>query len=94
MQQVPNLVPISEMRLHQSEVLDKLKAGPIILTQRSKAAAVLIDPVQWNRLIEHMENLQDILTIVRKEQRIAAGELAEVDVDIAELEGWRDGVPA
>jgi prevent-host-death family protein len=56
---VPELMPISELRLRQSEVLGRLPAGPVILTQHGRAAAVLVSPEQWNRIIAELEELQD-----------------------------------
>jgi prevent-host-death family protein len=57
---VPELVPISEMRTHQAAILEQLKQGPIVLTHHSKAAAVMIDPEQWNRLMEELEDARDL----------------------------------
>ncbi len=94
MTRIPELIPISELRIRQSSVLEQLKQGPVVLTQRSKAAAVLVDPDQWNRLMEQLEDLQDLITVLQKDQAIAAGKLEEEDVNIAELEAWRDEVPA
>ena len=59
---IPEIVPISDLRLRQSEVLDKLANGPVVLTQHSRARAVLVDMGQWRRLMEEMEDLQDALT--------------------------------
>jgi len=59
MSKIPELVPISELRLRQSEVLERLPEGPVVLTQRGRAAAVLVDPDQWNSLISELEDLLD-----------------------------------
>jgi PHD/YefM family antitoxin component YafN of YafNO toxin-antitoxin module len=56
---VPELMPISELRLRQSEVLGRLPNGPVVLTQHGHAAAVLVSPDQWNRIIAELEDLQD-----------------------------------
>jgi antitoxin Phd len=67
---MPELIGISELRLRQNEVLGKLHAGPVLLTQRSRAVAVLVSPKQWNELMEELEDLQDI--IAAKEARAEA----------------------
>jgi prevent-host-death family protein len=61
MNAVPELVPISEIRKRQSEILVQLNAGPVILTQRGRAAAVMVSPKQWNRLIEKLKDLEEAL---------------------------------
>jgi len=61
MSAVPEIVGISDLRLRQSEVLHKLAQGPVVLTQHSRAVAVLVSPEQWNQLVAELEELQDIL---------------------------------
>jgi prevent-host-death family protein len=58
MASIPELLPISELRLHQNKVLGRLKAGPIVLTQHSKAAAVLVSVEQWNAREEQLRNAE------------------------------------
>jgi prevent-host-death family protein len=61
MDTVPELVPISEIRKRQSEILVQLHDNPVILTQRGRAAAVLVSPEQWNRLIVRIKELEQTL---------------------------------
>jgi prevent-host-death family protein len=61
MERIPELVPISEIRQRQNEILGRLAGGPVILTQFGRAAAVLISPEEYNRLVERLEELQDAL---------------------------------
>src|SRR5215203_2872028 len=58
MTSIPELLPISELRLHQNEVLRKLKDRPVVLTQHSKAAAVLVSVEQWNAREEKLNNAE------------------------------------
>lgn len=74
MNAIPKLVPISELRLKQAEVLASLDEGPIILTQHSKGAAVLMGIDYYNRLLAVIEDLQDALDAV--ESRQDAGTIA------------------
>ena len=55
---IPELLPISELRLHQNEVLGRLKDKPIILTQHSRAAAVLVSVEQWNEREQKLRNAE------------------------------------
>lgn len=74
MDAVPEMIPISKLRLVQNEVLRKLDNGPVVLAQRSKAAAVLVSPKQWNELLARLELLEDSLDAVEIKERIASGE--------------------
>ena len=56
---IPETLPISELRHAQAQVIGRLTDGPIVLTQRGKAAAILVDPSLWNRLLERLEDLDD-----------------------------------
>lgn len=56
---IPETLPISELRHAQAQVIGRLSNGPIVLTQRGRAAAILVDPAMWNRLLEQLEDLQD-----------------------------------
>lgn len=52
---IPELVPISKLRLTQNEILGKFSQSPVVLTQHGEAAAVLVDPKMWNDLLEELE---------------------------------------
>ena len=84
---IPDLVPISQLRLRQNQILASLSKGPIVLTQRGVAGAVLVSPQQWNSLIRELEGLSDALAAVKTELNIAIGkeELTEWESFEAEL---------
>jgi prevent-host-death family protein len=58
---VREVIPISELRKRQAEVLAALEKGPAILTQHGKGAAVLLSFDAYNRLLEELEDLQDAM---------------------------------
>jgi prevent-host-death family protein len=91
MNRVPDLVPISEMRTNQTEILEKLKQGPIVLTHHSKAAAVLVDPAQWNRLLDELEDIRDINEIRQQESEEAQDKAELIPADEDELRAWASG---
>jgi prevent-host-death family protein len=92
MNAVPETIPISELRQRQNEILSKLYDGPVLLTQHGRAAAVLVDPEQWNWLVEAFEDLHDALEVRQIKARIDAGE--EEVIDWAEFEADLDAIPA
>jgi prevent-host-death family protein len=74
---VREVIPISELRKRQAEVLAALEKGPAILTQHGKGAAVLLSLDAYNRLLEELEDLQDAMDAV--EARHAPGERVSLD---------------
>ena len=89
---IPKLVPISKLRLTQNEVLKQLSEGPVVLTQRGEAVAVLVDPEQWNRLVEELELWRDSYEVLEAKYRVATGE--DEVIDWSEAEKELDAVPA
>ena len=49
-----DIVPIAEFKTHASRIMRRLKAEgrPIVITQRGKAAAVLVPAADFDRLME------------------------------------------
>ena len=51
---VTEVLPISDLRHRQNEILASLQKGPVILTQRGRGAAVLLSLDEWNMLLERL----------------------------------------
>ena len=90
------IVPVSDFRIHQSNVLDKLTNGPVYLTQRSKPAAVLLSTTFWDQLLNRLENQDDLIGALKAELAIAQGdyEPEEIDFDTPETEVEVDALSA
>lgn len=58
MQAVQNIVPISDFRNSQEDVLQMMDEGPVVLAQRSKPRAVLVSVAQWNEIAKQLEERQ------------------------------------
>lgn len=56
MNKINQIVPISEMKLNQPQVLELLRTGPVVLANRSKAAAVLVSIEEWDATAEALEH--------------------------------------
>ncbi|MFQ6014205.1 MAG: type II toxin-antitoxin system Phd/YefM family antitoxin [Anaerolineae bacterium] len=89
---VPELIPISRLRHAQNEILARLSESPVVLTHHGKAAAVLVDPDQWNWLLEELETWQDSFDALEAKYRIETGE--EEVINWSKVEAALDGVPA
>jgi prevent-host-death family protein len=70
MRAIPEIFGVSDLRTRKSEILRKLHAGPVVLTQHARAVAVLVSPEKWNQLVEEIENLQDALAAVEARQDV------------------------
>jgi prevent-host-death family protein len=81
---VREVIPISELRKRQAEVLASLEKGPAILTQHGKGAAVLLSLDAYNRLLEELEDLQDAMDAL--EARQAPGERVSLDAYLSKRE--------
>jgi antitoxin YefM len=68
--------PLSEFRANAAAFIDQLQTTrrPIVLTQRGRGAAVLLDVREYERLVERTEVLEDIQVA---EEQIARGEGVE-----------------
>ena len=70
---VADVRPISDLRTNQHDVLDRLSVGPVVLSQRGRATAVLVSWDRWRQLIEQIELLQDTVEAAAVRERIALG---------------------
>ena len=88
MSKVQQIIPISDMKLRQPEVLGMLTNGPVVLAHRSRPAAVLVSVQQWDRLMAQLEDQQDVIDIQEVELKIATGKRKVIEMSPEELEAW------
>jgi prevent-host-death family protein len=72
MAKVPEIIPITDLRQDSSAVLKRVRASrdPVIITQRGRAAAVMLSVEEYERT----ENERQILLLLaRGEKEIAQG---------------------
>lgn len=67
-----DIKPVSEFRANAAELIEHVRNSgrPLVLTQRGHSAAVVIDVVEYERLVEEVEVLRDVRTA---EKQIKAG---------------------
>lgn len=60
-----NTVSITDLKQNTSKIIGKVRAEgkSLVILQRSKAAAVLVDPEYYDLLEEALEDLADLKTI-------------------------------
>jgi len=85
MNTLPQIIPISDLRIRHTEVLEMLKLGKVILAQRSRPIAVLLSIADWEDQAEYIDNLECAVAALKVELAIAKGEDELVDFTPDEL---------
>lgn len=78
MSKLPEIVPITDLRQDAAAVLERVRrsARPVVITQRGRAAAIMITPESFER----SENERQILKLLaRGEREIAKGKGFDLD---------------
>jgi prevent-host-death family protein len=90
MAKVPDIIPITDLRHGAAAALKHLQLSkqPVVITQRGRAAAVLLSVEAYQRG-EH--ELQLLRLIARGEQEIAAGKGFDLDSVLAEADALLAG---
>jgi prevent-host-death family protein len=85
MPKVPNIIPVTDLRQDAAAAIKRLQASkqPVVITQRGRAAAVLLSMEEYERG-EHERQL--LRLIARGEQEIATGKGFELDAVLAEAD--------
>ena len=79
MPKIPQIVPVSELRKDVADVLKRLrkaKTDPVVITQRGRAAAVLLDIDEYERNQNERELL---LCLAKGESEIREGKGFSLD---------------
>lgn len=67
---MPQTEAISNFKNHCEAVLTKIRQGPVLLLQRSQAAAVLVDPAIWNQHVEETRRLRLLLLYYQRREEV------------------------
>lgn len=90
MAKVPDIIPISDLRKDAAAALKQVKSSkqPVVITQRGRAAAILLSMEAYERG-EHERQL--LRLIARGEQEIMAGKGYGLDAVLAEADALLAG---
>ncbi|MEM7133348.1 MAG: hypothetical protein AAF702_44030 [Chloroflexota bacterium] len=86
MQHVPQIEAITNMKKDHLAVFAKLGNGPVFLAQRSKPAAVLISLEQWEAVNNEVDDLKDIIAVLKTQLAVAHGDDSYSQVSTTELD--------
>ena len=72
MSKVPDIVPVTDLRQDAAAVLRRLKGSrePLVITQRGRAAAIMLSPESYEQARQERELLR---MLARGEREIAEG---------------------
>ena len=78
MARVPKIVPVSDLRQEAAAVLQRLRESkePVVVTQRGRAAAVLLSIEEYER---RERNLEILSLLARGEKEIESGQGVDLD---------------
>jgi len=85
MAKVPNIIPVTDLRQDAANVLRRVRSSkhPVVITQRGRAAAVLLSTEAYERA-EH--DLHLLRLLARGDKEIAAGKGFDLDAILADAD--------
>jgi prevent-host-death family protein len=92
MANIPDIVPITDLRQDAAAALNRVKSSrqPVVITQRGRAAAVLLSLESYER---SERERQLLYLLARGEQEITAGKGFDLDDVLAEADALLAGGP-
>ena len=85
MPKIPDIVPVTDLRQDAAAVLARVRksAQPVVITQRGRAAAVMVSPESYERS-EHERQILRLLA--RGEREMTKGKGYDLDTVLAEAD--------
>jgi len=88
MNKLPQMVEIGELHKNHLVVIGVIDKGPIVITNDSLPLGVWAHPRTWDRMLELMEDQQDIIDALEAKLEIATGQDEYVTLTANEIETW------
>ncbi len=91
MAKIPNIVPITDLRQDATSIVKRVTSSrePLIITQRGRAAAVMVSMETY----EHAQHELEILRFLASgEKEIEVGKGYDLDVVLAEADSLLEGM--
>jgi prevent-host-death family protein len=85
MPKLPEIVPVTDLRQDAAAVLDRVRrsAQPVVITQRGRAAAIMLSPESFER----SENERQVLRLLaRGDREISKGKGFDLDSVLVEAD--------
>jgi len=90
MAKVPEIIPVSDLRQNAAGILKRVRESndPLIVTQRGRAAAVMLSVKSYEQVDRERQILRQFL---RGEREIAAGDGYDLESVLAEADSLLSG---
>ncbi|MBZ0267505.1 type II toxin-antitoxin system Phd/YefM family antitoxin [bacterium] len=90
MSKVPDIVPVTDLRQDAAAVLRRLKGSrdPLVITQRGRAAAIMLSPESYEQSRQERELLR---LLARGEREIAEGAGYSLDSVLRDADALLEG---
>jgi prevent-host-death family protein len=90
MAKIPEIIPVSDLRQDAAAVLKRVRTShePLIVTQRGRAAAVMLSVESYEQVDYERQLLRQLL---RGEREIAAGDGYDLESILAEADSLLSG---
>lgn len=90
MAKIPQIIPVSDLRQDAAAVLKRVRNSnePLIVTQRGRAAAVMLSVKSYEQVDHERQILRQLL---RGEREIAAGDGYDLESVLAEADSLLSG---
>lgn len=85
MNKVPDIIPVTDLRQDAATIIKRIKKNnqPLIVTQRGRAAAVMLSVAEYEQIQHNMELLR---LLAKGEKEIQAGEGLDLDTVFSEAD--------
>jgi PHD/YefM family antitoxin component YafN of YafNO toxin-antitoxin module len=85
---IPQMAAVSDLKHRHLDVFKRLKDGPVVLSNRSQPAAVLVLPDRWNAIVEYIDDLECSIEALKAELALARGEDQFERLTPQDIEDW------
>jgi prevent-host-death family protein len=83
MYSAPQIEPVTTMARNHKALLEKLKDGPVFLTQRGTEAAVMVSAAEWRSITRQLVELEELRRQARLDRSLRAYEAWVADPERA-----------
>jgi prevent-host-death family protein len=84
---LPDVAPVIELKRQTTKVIARVRRSrkPLLITERGRAAAVLVDLVSWEQMMDRIDLLAGI---ARGEQAVREGRTVSHGTAMRRLKRW------
>jgi PHD/YefM family antitoxin component YafN of YafNO toxin-antitoxin module len=88
MNKLPQMASVADMRQEHLRLFTMLKNGPVVVSNRSKPAAVMLSPEMWDKIVEQLEEQDDLIQVLQAELDRATGKARPSIRSHEEIDAW------